>query len=351
MKNIAVHTNPEYCASVGGGLLSSAGSMLRPVLPEAERIVLVTDDNVALLWADLLEAGLHEAGWCPARFVLPQGENAKTTEQYVALLSFLAEEELTRTDAVIALGGGALCDLAGFAAATYLRGIPFVTVPTTLLSMTDAAVGGKTGINLPAGKNLAGAFAQPAAVICDTDTLSTLPAAEFTEGCAEVLKYAVLGSRPLFDSLRFTGRRFHREPVVAECIEMKAGFVTGDERDRGSRRFLNLGHTVGHAVEARSGYSVGHGSAVAMGMAVVTKAAAERGICDGGDAAAILAVMNTLGLPVSAPYSLDELVPYLRHDKKRSGSRYGLVLPESVGRCRIEAMREEDMIEFLKAGF
>ena len=350
MRKVEVGVSPAYSVTVGGGLLDSVGAALRTLLPEAEKPVIVTDDDVALLWADRLEFSLRTAGYAPVRFVLPKGEAAKRPEHYFALLRFLAEEEITRTDAVLALGGGAVSDVAGFAAATYLRGIPLVLLPTTLLAMADAAVGGKTGIDLPEGKNLAGAFYQPAAVYCDTDTLNTLPRQQFTDGCAEVLKYAVLGDRALFDSLRLTGRQFRRESVIADCVAMKAAFVSADEHDRGQRKLLNLGHTVAHALEARSGYALSHGAAVAIGMAVIARASAAAGICTPECAAEITAALSALELPTACPCGLEELKPYLTQDKKRRGGVLDLIVPEAVGRCRIEPLPLDDAIAFLKAG-
>ena len=351
MKTVEIHTNPAYSVFIGGGRLAAAGVVLRSLLPEAEKLAVVTDDNVALLWADGLESGLRAAGFETVRFELPYGEIQKDAAHYFSLLRFLAEEGFSRTDAVLALGGGMVTDLAGFAAATYLRGVSLVLCPTTLLATVDAAVGGKTGIDLPEGKNLAGAFYQPTAVLCDTDTLRTLPVKELTEGCAEVLKYAVLGDRELFDRLLAEGRRFDREAVIAACVAMKGEFVAADEHDWGRRKLLNLGHTVGHAIEARSAYAVSHGSAVAMGLAVIARAAAARGICTAACAGEIEAALAALDLPTRCPYGLGELLPYLRRDKKRRGEVFDLIVPETIGRCRVETVSADGLEAFLKAGF
>ena len=298
MRTVEVQTNPAYRVTVGSGLLSAAGAAVRALLPAAETFAVVTDDVVEPLWADRLEKSLRAAGGETVRFVLPHGETAKRPEHYFALLSFLAEQGLSRTDAVLALGGGAVSDVSGFAAATYLRGIALVMLPTTLLAMVDAAVGGKTGIDLPVGKNLAGAFYQPAAVFCDTDTLNTLPTEQFTAGCAEVLKCAVLGDRALFDRLRSEGQAFDRETVIADCAAMKAAFVAADERDLGQRKLLNLGHTLGHAIEAWSGYAIPHGAAVAMGLVAVARASAAHGICSAECAGEIEAALRENGFVV-----------------------------------------------------
>lgn len=350
MRTIAVSASTSYQVTVGSGLLNSAGDRIRRLLPEAVRCAVVTDDNLELLWADRLEDSLQRAGLEVIRFPVTHGEKQKNAETYLSLIRFLAEEELTRTDVMLALGGGMVCDLCGFAAATYLRGVPLVLLPTTLLAMTDAAIGGKTGIDLAAGKNLVGAFYQPCAVLCDIDTLSTLPRREFTEGCAEVLKYAVLCDPNLFQRLLRDGRDFDRERTVADCVAWKARFIAADEKDCGARKLLNLGHTVGHALECASSYSLGHGSAVAIGISAVASAAAAHGICPEETAETICAALRFLELPTESPYPMEELLPYLFRDKKRHGEKLDLIVPEGIGSCRMETIRAAEAAEWLKAG-
>lgn len=350
MRTILVSAGTSYVVSVGTGLLRSTGERIRELLPESEKCLLVTDENLELLWADQAEESLHCAGLEVYRHTLTPGEASKGPESFLELLRHLAEEGLTRTDAVVALGGGMVCDLAGFAAATYLRGIPLVLLPTSLLAMTDAAVGGKTAIDLPEGKNLVGTFYQPAAVFCDIETLETLPKKEFTEGCAEILKYAVLQPKALFERLKNEGRSFDREETVADCVGIKARFVEEDEKDRGVRKLLNLGHTVGHAVECASGYRIGHGSAVAIGLAVVTASAEANGMCSTETAKEIMDVMKNLELPTECPYHLNELLPFLLRDKKRHGDNLDLIIPAGIGNCRIETMNAVEAANWLKAG-
>lgn len=222
---------------------------------------------MAGLYAARLEASLTRAGFRVVTFTYPGGEHCKTLATYTALLDFLAAHRLSRSDLIVALGGGVTGDLAGFAAATYQRGIPFVQVPTTLLAAVDSSVGGKTAVNLDSGKNQVGCFYQPSLVLCDPDTLRTLPPEEYRNGCAEVIKYAVLRSAPFFDELRAQPVSAQVGHVIATCVGMKRDLVVADEFDRGSRQLLNLGHTFGHAVEACSGYTVPHGCGVAIGMA------------------------------------------------------------------------------------
>lgn len=350
MRVISVPTGTPYEVTVGAGVLRSAGHRIRELLPEAEKVLLVTDENLDLLWADYAEESLRCAGLEVFRFSLVPGETSKEAEVYLALLHCMAEEGLSRTDVVVALGGGMVCDIAGFAAATYLRGIPLFLLPTSLLAMVDAAVGGKTAMDLPEGKNLVGAFYQPRAVLCDIDTLNTLPKTEFTEGCAEILKYAILRDRGLLELLKCEGRGFPREQTVADCIEMKAWFVAQDETDRRIRKLLNLGHTIGHAVECASHYTVGHGSAVAIGISVVAAASLENGLCSKETVDDIRTALQKLELPLACSYRLDELFPYLLRDKKRHGDKMDLVVPIEIGNCRIETMPAARAADWLKAG-
>ena len=275
MRTIQVNASRSYEIHIGAGLLPEAGEKIRPFCPGGLCAV-VTDDIVDGLYADRLEQSLASADLRVVKFVFSHGEQGKNAENYLSLLNFLAENGLTRADCVVALGGGVPGDLAGFAAATYLRGVGFVQIPTTLLAAVDSSVGGKTAIDLPAGKNLAGAFYQPDLVLCDTDTLATLPDKQFRAGCAEVIKYAMLFDAEMFSDLMVSGPAFRPESVIARCVEFKREIVTADEFDRGCRQLLNLGHTVGHAVEKLSGFTVLHGQAVAIGMSVIARACAEK---------------------------------------------------------------------------
>lgn len=350
MKRIEVPASKYYEVIVGAGLLPEAGQRIRAVLPAAERAAVITDDNVGPRYLPELEKSLQEAGFCVSCFVLPHGESSKNADNYVKILNFLAENGITRADLVAALGGGVVGDISGFAAATYLRGISYVQLPTSLLAMVDSSVGGKTAIDLESGKNLAGAFCQPALVLCDLDALDSLSEANFTDGCAEVLKYGVLGDRGLFDHLVACGRDFDREYVVAACVGMKRDYVCEDEFDTGVRRKLNLGHTVGHAIEKCSAYGISHGRAVAVGMAVIARAAARRGICAESCAAEIVSALERLGLDTQSPYTAQELLIPMLSDKKRTGATLSLIVPYETGRCGILPVAVEELENFVKMG-
>ena len=278
------------------------------------------------------------------------GEASKNAATYLELLNFLAETQLSRTDLIVALGGGVVGDLAGFAAATYLRGIRFVQIPTTLLSAVDSSVGGKTAIDLPAGKNLVGAFCQPSLVLCDIDTLNTLPEEIFRDGCAEVIKYAILYDPQLFATLQQDGLSFDRESVIARCVELKRDVVHEDEFDTGARQMLNLGHTIGHGVEAMSEFTLSHGTSVAIGTAIVTRASAASGICSRETETRILNLLSQFKLPISTTYTAAQLKQRALSDKKRSGSTVNLILPEEIGRCSIRPTPISQLEFFIQAG-
>ena len=272
LQSIPVRTAPPYKVLIGSGLLGRCGSLLRPVLP-ACRMAVISDSIVAPLYLNTVTDSLQTAGYGVCSYVFPAGEANKNFETLSGILEFLAEERLTRTDCIVALGGGVTGDMAGFAAGIYLRGIRCVQMPTTLLSAVDSSVGGKTAIDLRAGKNLAGVFLQPAAVLCDTDCLTSLPSEVFADGAAEAIKTGVLCDEDLFALFEQNTLTAASAEVIARCVAYKAGVVERDEKEQNERRLLNLGHTVGHAVEKCSGYSIAHGHAVAIGLAIIARAA------------------------------------------------------------------------------
>ena len=349
MNTVHVTASKSYDVLIGSGLLDCIGSYVSQI-KKVEKICIVSDSNVWPLYGNKVEAGLSNCGMKAVSFVFSAGENSKNASTYLSLLNFLAESQLTRTDLIIALGGGVVGDLAGFAAATYLRGIPFIQVPTTLLAAVDSSVGGKTAIDLPAGKNLAGAFCQPALVLCDTDCLDTLPEDIFRDGCAEVIKYGILYDAELFAYLKETGIFFNREKVITRCVELKRDVVAEDEFDTGARMKLNLGHTFGHGVEARSNFTVSHGNAVAIGMAIAARAGAAYGICEETAKNEIISILESFGLPVCCDYAAENIASAALSDKKRSGDQVSLILPRSIGNCIIHPIPVTESENFIKAG-
>ena len=361
MKVISVKTSTEYNVYIGSGLAGRVGEMLAETTSPCTAFV-ISDENVFRLYGERVLASLANAGFRTGTFVFEPGEQSKNIETYGKIVEKMAREKLTRSDVVIALGGGVTGDISGFAAATFLRGIKYVQVPTTLLAAVDSSVGGKTAIDLNAGKNLLGAFWQPAAVFCDTDTFSTLPEAEYLNGCAEIIKYGMLGSEELFESVAALPVSLHYDAVVAKCVDMKREIVENDEFDRGGRMVLNLGHTVGHAIENKSGYRVHHGMAVAAGMCVITRAAENLAFAEKGTAERLLRVIRDYGLPdgTSAPagfpeeelagFSAESLFEAAMNDKKASGSKLTLAVPKRVGECALLTIEKSEFIDWLRAG-
>lgn len=343
MRTVTVSASKTYDIKIGAGLLSSLGAEIAK-LGKAKKVCIVSESNVFPLYGTTAENSLKNSGFAVVSFVFPAGEAQKNGTTYLELLNFLAENKLTRTDLIVALGGGVVGDLAGFAAASYLRGIPFVQVPTTLLAAVDSSVGGKTAIDLPAGKNLVGAFYQPSLVLCDTDTLNTLPLEVFQDGCAETIKYGILYDSALFDTLSRDGLSFDRESVIARCVELKRDVVMEDEFDTGARMKLNLGHTIGHGIEAASQFSISHGKAVAIGMAMASRASG----CP--DRERITAILKQFGLPTHTEYSAEELFTYTLSDKKRSGGTVNLIIPRRIGFCEIVPTDVNNLKSFIEAG-
>lgn len=327
---IQVNTGRPYSVVVGSGLLSSCGEYVRAV-SKAKVAAIVTDDNVAPLYAQTVEDSLRAQGFETAMYVIPHGEQSKCLDSLGKLYSFFSQAGLTRSDVIIALGGGVVGDLAGFAAATYLRGVRYVQIPTTLLAQVDSSVGGKTAVDIPEGKNLAGAFWQPSLVLCDVDTLKTLPPETFSDGAAEVVKYGAIWDDGLFDRLYDGALETDTAAIIARCIEIKRDVVEKDEFDTGVRALLNFGHTLGHAIERESGYTVPHGRAVAVGMVLLTQAAERNGLTKQGCTDRIAACLTRYGLPTSCDYSLEKLYPHCLSDKKREGSDITLVLLKEIG--------------------
>ncbi len=329
---------PGYDVTVGAGMLDRLGDIVRAAAP-AHRYAIVTDANLEPVYAD----GVREALGTDRTsvFTAPAGESHKTRDTWARITDELFAARFGRDSAVIALGGGVIGDLAGFVAATFMRGVPFVQVPTTLLAMIDASIGGKTGVDTPAGKNLVGAFHQPAAVVADLRTLTTLPAAHLRAGMAEAIKHGVIADASYFDGVAAVSARIGEVDVggtsmldlVARSIEIKADVVRRDERESGLRKTLNFGHTIGHAVEHLSGYSLLHGEAIAIGMVAESRIAEVLGIAAVGTASRIQSLVRAVGLPDSLPrgISTGDVITATHGDKKARAGRAEYALPARIG--------------------
>ena len=334
MRKVIVKASVEYAILIGRGILGQLGEEIKKRIQPCKAAI-ITDTTVEKLYAEKTELSLREAGFTTCRFVYPAGEQSKHIGTLSDILEFLAEEEMTRQDIIIALGGGVCGDMAGFAAAVYQRGIRFVQVPTTFLAAVDSSVGGKTAIDLKAGKNMAGAFYQPHLVLCDVDMLDTLPEEVFADGIAETLKYGIIGDVELFEKTATGIFRDDLEEIIETCVKMKRDIVMEDEFDTGVRQLLNLGHTLGHAIEKKSGFTISHGHAVAIGMHLIAKAAEEKGLAEKGLVEKIRKALENNRLPVSIGYSAEEIAEGALKDKKRRGGEISFVFPEKIGHCEI----------------
>lgn len=348
MKTITVHLARPYDIHIEAGILARAGECIRNTLGHC-RVMVVTDDTVRALYGDALLTSLNEAGLDTAEFVIPHGEASKNTASLIELLNALAENAFTRTDIVCALGGGVVGDLAGFAAAVYLRGIRYVGIPTTLLASVDSSVGGKTAVDLPAGKNLAGAFHHPSLVLCDPNTLNTLTPEILADGFAEVIKYAVIGDADLFSMLD-APEAPDMETVIARCVSQKARIVEEDETDHGVRKHLNFGHTAGHAIELRSEFSLMHGHGVAIGMVIATEYAIRQGLCPESALPALTDLLKKHHLPTETEYDIADLYEAATRDKKREGDEIDVVLPTGIGSCTLKRIPVTELPAFLSGG-
>lgn len=349
MRTIPVNTARAYEILVGGGLLAQAGGLCRQV-NRGSRALIVTDSHVGPLYAVALQSTLEAAGYATGTFVFAAGEQSKRLDTVFRIYARLAEDGFTRSDLIVALGGGVTGDMAGFAAATWLRGIDFVQIPTSLLALVDSSVGGKTGVDVPAGKNLVGAFWQPVRVIADPGLLETLPPAFFTDGMAEVIKAACIRDAALFAALEEGGplEGGRLEDVIVRCIEIKRDVVERDEQEAGERKLLNFGHTWGHALEKYYQYhALTHGCAVAVGMAAVTAAGERRGLTAPGTAARVRRTLQRWGLPAGDPAPWRDVLPGAMNDKKRDGAQLDLVLLREIGNGVIHRLPAAQLGDFL----
>lgn len=354
MNKITINASRKYDVITGSGLIRNAGRLIREALGSGTKTVcIVTDDTVSPLYRAPLKHSLAEAGFRVISFVFPHGEASKNLNTVSHLLEFLAKKQLTRSDALIALGGGVTGDLTGYAAASYLRGIPFIQMPTTLLAAVDSSVGGKTGVNLNAGKNLAGAFWQPSLVLFDTDTVKTLPYSTLLDGAAEAIKAGVIADRGLLEYIAEADSLTDPEVFTTlsdRAIRIKQAVVEADERDTGVRQLLNLGHTIGHAIEKCSNFEISHGHAVAMGMIIVSRAAKNLGWSDEDCLTPLLSVMKKYRFPLDCPYTAAQLADAALKDKKRTGDMITLVIPVAPGNCQLTQIPVDKLETFIQKG-
>ena len=352
----------SYDILIGTDLIDGAGAILRNILKNP-RVAIITDENVAARHLEPLQTSLTDAEIEHSVLVFPPGEGSKSITTYSELMNQLLNSKIQRDEALVALGGGVIGDLTGFAAATLRRGVDFIQIPTTLLSQVDSSVGGKTGINAPQGKNLIGAFYQPRLVLADISTLDSLPQREVLAGYAEVVKYGLLGDYTFFEWLETNGKKViegdtdARIYAVEQSVKAKARIVAEDEREGGVRALLNLGHTFGHALEAETGYGphLNHGEAVAIGMIMAAELSAKLGLLNRQDCGRIRAHFTAVGLPVAVPeidginWSAEKLLAHMQQDKKISGGKITLILMKAIGEAfSTKTIDESDILSLLR---
>ena len=323
------------------------GEMLKDI-HNACKVLIVSDDTVSTLYGYEIKESLKQAGFFVYSYDFPHGEESKTMDTVAQIVEFAAECEFTRTDLFLALGGGIPGDITGFASSIFLRGIDFVQVPTTILSAVDSSVGGKTGVNLLSGKNLAGAFHQPIAVFLNTDFFNSLSKEIYSQGLAEAIKYGMIMDEELFDV--FESGNYHIKDICKKCIEDKAVIVKQDEFEKNIRRILNFGHTPAHGIEKLSEFSISHGSAVAIGMVIMTKISEEKGMCEKGISERLIRILKREGLPTTCEFDAKSLARAALSDKKRSGDKVGLVLINSIGNSEIVPVDVNNLNEYFEIG-
>lgn len=342
MIEITVNCARSYKVIIEKGLLDHTAELLNKYSP-SKKYCVISDSNVAPIYSKSVEVQLKSTNTEVYAYTFEAGEEHKTLETVGEILKFLAERHFTRSDQLIALGGGITGDIVGFAASVYMRGIRFVQIPTTLLAAVDSSVGGKTGVNLSKLKNQIGAFWQPSLVICDPNTFKTLPEREMRNGMAEVIKYAAICSPDIADI-----PEDNICEIIKRCILIKSDIVSRDERDHGERMLLNYGHTFGHAVECASEERIPHGMAVAIGMMMASRAAEAIGYCEKGVAERTANILTAHGLPLSADeFTADQLFSAMQNDKKRADDKVTLVLPEKFGKCSLHTVNMDELRKML----
>ncbi len=331
MKKLFVNAGKGYEILIEKGILSSCGEYIRKI-SNAKKVCIVSDSNVFPLYGERVKASLECSGFEALCFVFEAGEASKKPETVLNIVEFLAENGLTRDDLIVALGGGVCGDMAGFAAAIYLRGIDFVQLPTSLLAQVDSSVGGKTAVDLPQGKNLCGAFHQPSLVLIDSTTLDTLSPHFFSDGMAEAIKMGCIKSKSLFEKIENENAKNIIDDIIFECVSLKAEVVERDEKEKGERALLNFGHTAGHAIERLHNFeTVSHGEAVGIGMVLICRAAEKNGVTEKGCGERIARVLKKYNLKTEDENSLSVIVNAMRSDKKRTASSIKFIMLKDIG--------------------
>ncbi|MDR3185216.1 MAG: 3-dehydroquinate synthase [Christensenellaceae bacterium] len=342
INRVDIESSPYDCF-LGKGLLDEIGSLLIDILP-SKRVCVITDPEVDKYYSKKVLNSLSLAGFKPEKYIIPGGEQCKNLLTYEEILNFLAKLQFSRKDAILALGGGVVGDISGFVSATFKRGVPFIQIPTSLLAIIDSSIGGKTGVNLSFGKNLVGAFYQPKLVVADINTLSTLRDTEIKNGYGELIKYALLDAK-LWKTIK-SEKNLVSSNILSACILQKIEIVKKDCHESGLRMLLNLGHTLGHAIEKLSSFSVPHGSAVATGIAIMARICNNQHILKNEEFDDILSTLEFHGFESHSKFSTEALISLAFGDKKAENDSISFIAIHGIGDCRITKMSKPDFLEF-----
>lgn len=352
MEKVTIKASRTYEILIDNGIIDRTGELVYEIKKSGKAAV-ITDDNVDRYYGERVMRSLEKAGFAPKKFVFKHGEASKCHSTLLEIYDFLVENDFTRSDFIVALGGGVVGDTAGFAAATFMRGIDFVQIPTTVVSQADSSVGGKTAVDIASGKNLVGAFHQPSLVICDTETLNTLTPEFFSDGMAEVVKHGMIKSRELFDILSGRDIKENLVDIMKRNVSIKGQVVENDEREKGERMLLNFGHTLAHAIEKYYNFTgLTHGCAVSVGMSVFTHIAERKGMTEKGTAEKLDALLIKCGLPVTdaaVTKDLEKLYEFSLHDKKHLTSGMNIIICPKIGESKVVKMSVEEYKEFLES--
>lgn len=349
MKIIEVNALKQYPIYVGNDILKEIGDRTKKLNNKA-KVLVITDDNVFPIYGEIVTSSLNNVGLKTDNFIIPNGEKSKNLKVYSEILEFMAAKGFTRSDIIIALGGGVVGDLAGFVAATFMRGIKFIQIPTTILSQIDSSVGGKTAVDLPQGKNLVGAFYQPEFVLCDISTTKTLSKEIYIDGLGEMAKYAVLIGDSFLDLILNNKDNLSKimKELIILCIEYKRDIVEKDEFENGCRKILNLGHTVAHSIEKLSNYTITHGKAVGMGLKEIVEISNRNKFLSDDDMNKINNMLEALGQLDINPFSMSKCIEVMNVDKKCDGEEITLVIPYEIGDCRFKKIKLSSIGELIE---
>jgi 3-dehydroquinate synthase len=350
MKTVTVNASKKYNIWIERGIISDCGKYICQSV-KSKRFAVITDDIVDKLYSDTVINSMKEYGLEAVKFVFKNGEASKCSETLNQIYMFLCDNNITRSDCIIALGGGVTGDMAGYASGTFMRGLPYIQIPTTLLAQIDSSVGGKTAIDLPCGKNLVGVFKQPECVICDPDTLDTLKPETLSDGMAEAIKYGMIREKSLFDliaSHNLENVKEAVEEIIFRCVSIKRDVVENDEFDRGERMILNFGHTVGHAIESFYNYEkYTHGSAVAVGMILITERAVKNGVGSNEMLEKLTECIKAYNLPYCVEADMKQLAPLCLNDKKRESTHTNIIICDEIGVCHIVKLSIDEFMKYM----